>query len=265
MKIYFAIGSNIKLNQPEVLAFTKSGVKRVLYSYAVVGGREDIPMPFEDVMLDSGAFSIATGNEIKVTLGGYSMWLQLYLSKYSQIKTYVNLDDLKDPAQSLKNLKKLEADGLHPIPVYHYGEPEEILDNYCKEYEYVGLGGFAVGRMPSEKMQTFWEYVASKYKDNKFHIFGVGTLKPFFNVQPYSLDSLSCIWNGAIRPAIAGYKNGLPDVMPIDRNQTGWDFFITREELLSMSARAMVDWEKCEWLKNIKGNNNGDSNQARMF
>ena len=239
------------------------GAKRALYSYAYTAGAEEIHMPFEDIMLDSGAFSMATGVE-KVHLSGYSLWLQLYLSKYPQIKTYVNLDDLEDPKKSLANLRKLEADGLSPMPVYHYGEDNQILDDYCSKYPYVGLGGFAVGNMPTGNMKKFWEYIADRYKDNKFHIFGVGTMKPFYNIQPYSMDSTSWIW-AVIKPSIAGYKEGLPDVLHIDRNGTGWDFLITREEMLSMTARAMIDWEKCEWVKNVNGSNSESTEQARLF
>ena len=107
MKIYFAIGSNTKLKGDEVNALQSTGAQQVLYSYAVVGGREDIPMPFKDIILDSGAFSVASNNTMKVTLGGYSMWLQLYLSKYPQIKAYVNLDDVEVIDKKFNNLWNL--------------------------------------------------------------------------------------------------------------------------------------------------------------
>lgn len=245
MRIYLAIGS---LDDFRINLFKECNVERVLISYASIRKENNLRIPFPDAMLDSGAYSVETGVE-KVSLKSYILWLQLYLKDYPQIKTYVNLDDLSDPYLTLKNQQEMESEGLSPLPVYHYGEPEEILDYYCSEYEYVGLGGIAIGTMPREKLQKFWEYAYKKYPQNKFHIFGVGTVQPFFYYQPYSIDSTS--WNvGSRFGDLMGYKNNLPFRFGM-REMYGFTTFFTTRELFANNIRAQVDWEKLEWLKNV--------------
>lgn len=245
MKIYLAIGST---DDFRVNLFTRCGANRVLVSYATIRGKAKVNLPFEDVLLDSGAYSVETGVE-KVSLESYILWLQLYLSKYPQITRYVNLDDLSDYRISLQNLEKMHSEGLDPIPVYHYGEPPEVLDMLCTSYEYVGLGGIAVGTMPVQQLQKFWEHVYRRYPDNKFHIFGVGTVTPFFYCQPYSIDSTS--WNvGSRFGDIMCYKDGLPYRFAA-REMYGYQMFFTTEEMFANNIRAQIDWEKCEWLKNV--------------
>lgn len=240
----------------------------MLYSYADVKGAAKVNMPFPDVILDSGAYSMETGGNAKVNLEAYSFWLKNYIEDYPQIKMYVNLDDLSDPQKSIENLKYLESKGLKPIPVYHYGEPENILEWMCENYSYVGIGGIAVGVMPIPKLTSFWEKdVYEKYPETKFHIFGVGTIEPFFKHQPYSVDSTS--WNvGAVYGDIMGYENGKPFRFGA-REMYGYEFFFTREELFSNNIRAILDWEKLEWmneervLKHVK--NKKDENQRRLL
>lgn len=187
MKIFLAIGS---LDNFRVNLFKECKVERILISYASIRKENNLTVPFPEVMLDSGAYSVETGVQ-RVSLDSYILWLQLYLNQYPQIKTYVNLDDLSDPYVSMKNQSKMESEGLSPMPVYHYKEPEEILNYMCDTYEYVGLGGMAIGTMPWQQLQKFWEYVYHRYPDNKFHIFGVGTVQPFFYCQPYCLANSS--------------------------------------------------------------------------
>lgn len=247
MRIYLAIGD---LSKFRIRMFEELNVERVLVSYADIQGSADFKLPFKDIMLDSGAYG-AENRGVKISLEAYTLWLQLYLDTYPQITSYVSLDDLSSPETSEYNLLYMESEGLHPMPVYHYGEPTSILDELCANYEYVGLGGVAFGVM-SNQMQKYWEWCHQRYKDNKFHIFGIGTMIPFFNYQPYSIDSNS--WTAGDRfMHIAGYKDGLPLWLHLSRKDTGWELFFTHKELFSANIRAMIDWEKLEWLKNIKG------------
>lgn len=239
--------------------FKECDVERVLISYASIHGRQDLKLPFSECMLDSGAYSVETGKN-KVSVESYTLWLQLYLERYPQIKHYINLDDLSDPYISMRNQLYMESEGLSPMPVYHYGEPTETLDSLCKDYEYVGLGGMAVGSMPWQKLQKFWEWIYDRYKDNKFHMFGVGTVQPFFYCQPYSIDSTS--WNvGSRFGDLMCYRKGLP--YRFGGGETdGYKFFFNTKELFANNIRAQVDWEKLEWLKNVKPR---DGEQKRLI
>lgn len=247
MKFFFAIGG---LSKSTITLFEECNVERMLVSYADVRGKQDIILPktAKEIILDSGAFSV-TNSENKISLTAYTLWLKLYLDKYPQIVTYINLDDLENPDESWKNLQYMESEGLSPMPVYHYSEPTEVLNKLCSKYEYVGLGGMAVGTISNEKLRKFWEWVDTSYKDNRFHILGVGSLKAFYYNQPYSLDATS--WNKANQwGQIAGYKNGLPEFISFTKN-SGIELFFTPDELNKANIRAMKDWEKLEWLQNV--------------
>lgn len=256
-KIYLAIG---ELSKHRIKLFTQCKVEQVLISFADIQCDSNISLPFPDVIMDSGAFSVTT-RSAKISLEAYSLWLQLNLSKYPQIKHYINLDDLNDPKISLQNLAKLESDGLKPMPVYHYGEPTEVLNHLCSKYEYIGLGGLAVGKMPTKELQKYWEWVYETYKDNKFHVLGVGTMKPFYNVQPYSVDSTSWI---SLHGEIMGYLKGKPARINL-RDEYGFQSFFPYEHLLINNILATVDWGKGEWIKEVKKDNMKINSSIRMF
>lgn len=247
MKIYLAIGS---IDNTRLKLFTEEKVQHVLVSYATVKGRADIRLPFSDVIMDSGAYSVETGNAA-VNIEAYTLWLQLYLKDYPQIKHYVNLDDLSDPEKSLWNLRYMENEGLSPMPVYHYGEDLKCLDLFCEKHEYVGLGGIAVGTIPVQRLESFWVMIHNTHPETKFHMFGVGTMTPFFKHQPYSMDCTT--WNvGARFGDILGYKYGVPCRISEDRETDGFKMFFTTEELFRHNIRALMDWEKCEWVDKVK-------------
>lgn len=259
MKMYLGVGGNVD-QCGKILQ--QAGCKTALYTYLTVKGRSHFPL-FDDIMLDSGAYSAETQGET-IYLDAYILWLQLNLPKYPQIKAYVNLDDLSDPNKSEQNLLKMQSEGLDPLPVYHYGEDEKLLDKMCSKREYVGLGGLAVGTMTSQKLQIFWEHVYKKYPDNKFHFFGVNTMKPFYRYQPYSIDSISWIkMAGSFQ--LPGYNRGLPDVLDISEKGTGWLFPIHWKDLFLITAKTMVDWQKLEWLKYVDNEKKKETPQLSLF
>jgi hypothetical protein len=261
MKLYLAMG------QPTddlIRIFQECNVENVLLSYAYIRGLKngEYKMPFKNIMLDSGAFSVATIGE-KISLKAYILWLQIYLSQNPQIKTYINLDDLDDPQKSIENYKIMKSEGLDPMPVYHFAEPDKVLDYYAEQHDYIGLGGLAVGTIPSENLRLFWERVHQRHPQHKFHILGVGTMTPFYKVQPYSLDSTS--WNvGSIYGHLMCYKKGLPYRMT-DLNKTnGIELFFTPEEMLKNNIRAQISWGKGDWLQNISQESK-ENKQQRML
>jgi len=115
---------------------------RVLLSYANPTDPDkknpSIPNGFTDIMIDSGAYSVAQktcGRD--VTVEAYSFWLQQLLPHHPEVSVYANLDvvwggkawyiDEKDerewnPKKGLENLRYMESQGLHPLPVWHMGE-----------------------------------------------------------------------------------------------------------------------------------------------
>ena len=226
----------------------EEGVERKLTSFASVDILSKVTGSFPEVFLDSGAFSAYTG-KANITVESYSLWLQMNLEKYPQIKVYAALDAIGDHVGTQKNLEYMEAQGLEPLPVYHYGEPTEVLTKLCTEYDYVALGGLASKRMGQEKLRLFWEWVYQEYTETRFHVFGVGVFNVFSKFQPYSVDST--VWVLATRfHTIFGYSNGKPHHFSMS-NESGVHLFFNNEELIRNNIRAMLDWEKLEWLNNV--------------
>lgn len=256
MKMYLGATS-----KEDAKALVQVKCSTVLYSYYIIRNRPNFQL-FDDIMLDSGAFSAKTQG-VTIYLDAYILWLQLNLPKYPQIKVYVNLDDISDYKQSRKNLLKMRSEGLDPLPVYHYGEPSEILDEMCNEREYVGLGGL-VKTASTTEIQKLWNYVCKEYPDNKFHFFGVNTMKPFFYKQPYSLDSTSWI-QYAMNFQLPGYYKGLPAVMDISETGTGWNIPLHWSDMRLLTAKLLLDWQKLEWLKYVDSEKKKETPQMPLF
>ena len=258
MKMYLGVGGNVE-QCGKILQ--QAGCKTALYTYLTIKNRSHFPL-FDDIMLDSGAFSAETQGET-IYLDAYILWLQLNLQKYPQIKAYVNLDDISDYRQSRKNLLKMRSEGLDPLPVYHYGEPENVLDEMCSEREYVGIGGLVKNASTAE-IQILWEHIYKKYPDNKFHFFGVNVMKPFYKYQPYSIDSISWIkYSSSFK--LIGYYKGLPDVLDISETGTGWLFPIHWKDLFLINAKALVHWQNLEWLKYVSAEKKKETPQMPLF
>ena len=93
-----------------------------------------------DLFADSGAFSAFTQRDT-VDVHAYADWLL----KYEYLFTvYATLDVKHSWRQGLENQRILEGRGLRPLPIYHIGEPWELLDDLVSEYPYLGLGGIGV-------------------------------------------------------------------------------------------------------------------------
>ena len=152
-----------------------------------------IPKGFKEVMLDSGGYQWQTGVKTSryISVSAYATWLKFALQKHPEIVAYMTLDILNDTDASLKNLDYLEKQGLNPIPIWHPGEGDWVLDFYCSCYDYVALGGlFGKGKMGRQVIKKIFERMKIKYPNTKFHILGMGVtastaLRTF---RPYSVD-----------------------------------------------------------------------------
>lgn len=91
-----------------------------------------------EVFIDSGGFSAFTQGAT-ISIADYSSWLRRNLHA---IDHYANLDVIGDPRGTLQNQLRLEALGLRPLPIIHYGTPAEEISRYAKKgYSYACLGG----------------------------------------------------------------------------------------------------------------------------
>lgn len=196
MKIYFVYSNSYR----QVL---KDNNCRILINFAVIGnkGKSIIPTDFSEVIIDSGGFQLQFG--IKTTrpasIRSYALWLRLRLEQSTNVVGYFNLDIPNNWEATLENQKYLESQGLHPIPIWHVGDSEHILGEYCKNYEWIGIGNLQSIGFSISGIKTLAERVLQKYPKTKFHFLGVGisSLRTFTSLRPYSIDCST--WNTVVR------------------------------------------------------------------
>lgn len=89
-----------------------------------------------DVVLDSGAYQAMTGTR-RVELSLYAEFCEQYGGLF---KWVANFDDIEDYKQSAENLAYLEDRVDSVVPVYHQGEPIEVLRDMVASHDRIGLG-----------------------------------------------------------------------------------------------------------------------------
>ena len=180
MKVYFG-----GCEYPKALIkLHDQNVKTVMFSYAAKPSVRTWQMAKElgmEVLLDSGAFSAwSRGKDISIQ--EYAD----YLTKWQPNK-YFNLDVIGDPEATQVNQRYLESKGFKPIPVFHLGEPMQLLDELVRRYDVIGLGG-TVGK-PHRQRRNWLSQLYSRHPEGKFHGLGI-THRELMTAYPfYSVDS----------------------------------------------------------------------------
>jgi len=213
MKIYFAGGPGLK--GKDYLGLMRG--RRILFSFLERKRRvyRDLSL-FDEVVLDSGAYSVATG-KARVDLYEYADFCHQIKG---QVAWYANLDVIGDYRASEKDLRKLEALGLRPLPVFHSGEPWEYLRDLQDEYPLIGLG-FELGITGAEKL-SWLEYIFHPPEGSglnplhKFHGFKMTARRMLKRYPFHSVDSST--W-------ILGAKNGW---VPTDTSQSNKFNYLSR-------------------------------------
>lgn len=151
------------------------------------------------IFLDSGAFSAySLGSEINID--DYCN----YCHDNSDFVEVVSvLDAIGDADQTWNNQQTMEGRGLQVLPCYHYGEPEEVLDFYASEYEYITIGGMVPISTP--QLKVWLDRIWSKYLTNsdgtskvKVHGFGLTSVSLMARYPWYSVDSSSWVQLGGM-------------------------------------------------------------------
>lgn len=176
-----------------------------------------------NLFLDSGAFSAWTrGANIRI-----NQYIRFIKKHKDFIDLYANLDVIasskiidqgrarrKAAEATLKNQKKMEEAGLNPIPVFHFGEPWEFLENYVANYEYIALGGLVgipTGMAIEFLDQAFANYICKSdgMPKVKVHGFGLTSLRIMLRYPFYSVDSTSWVVTGRMGGIyVPIYRNG---------------------------------------------------------
>lgn len=246
-KTFFAVGG---YDRSRVNMLKQLGAMHMLFSYAHMRKRRDFDLIGEvpNVLLDSGGYSegFKKNNEDPITLEEYIEFLLVVLKKYrDNIVGYFVLDDMNDPGQTLYNQKIMEKAGLEPIPIFHMYEPPPLLDNYAKKYEFIGLGGIAIGGLPWWSLKPFTDYALARHRKTRFHVLGCASFLAFSDFQPYSIDSTSWVADMHGRLFILD-EHGMPASVSLPK---GGRFFLDVEAQRANNVRAMLEFEKMRWAR----------------
>lgn len=140
-------------------------------------------------LLDSGAFTAwKAGKELKV-----EDYIAFIKSLPFKPWRYFNLDKIGDPEGSHENYVKMLKAGLKPLPVFTRGESPEMLEEYYKTSDVVGIGGL-VG---TQGNKAFVKGIMEHVGDRKVHWLGFNSKEHLAHYKPYMCDSSS--WAAAVR------------------------------------------------------------------
>lgn len=99
---------------------------------------------WREVVIDSGAFTAHTTG-ITIDLAAFADWVLAEKANDPLITEVFTLDVIGgDWRESLRNTEELWRRGVEAIPIFHVGEPTDVLKCLARDYPKVGLGG-AVG------------------------------------------------------------------------------------------------------------------------
>lgn len=177
-------------------------VRHVLDSYHYIGNErmvKRIRSTGRRIFLDSGAFSAHT-MRVKVDIKKYCKYIKDNQDLFEVVSV---LDAIGDPDQTYRNQVTMEQLGVWPLPCYHYGEPEVVLQYYASSYEYITIGGMVP--ISSPQLQIWLDRIWGKYLTNpdgtaklKVHGFGLTSVPLMARYPWYSVDSSSWVQLGGM-------------------------------------------------------------------
>lgn len=125
-------------------------------------------------------------------LDRYAEYLHSVVGEY---EFYVSLDVIGSAEHTYDVVRYLESCGLHPMPVFHYGEDYSWLKRYVDNYEYIGIGGVGGATVTKKQFLPFGDHCFSIIKDRqgvprvKVHGFAVTANDLLVRYPWYSVDS----------------------------------------------------------------------------
>jgi hypothetical protein len=101
------------------------------------------------------------------------------------------LDVINNAEETYKNWLYMKDKGLNPIPTFHTKEPLEFLEFYCKNCDYIALGGMVDHPDINKWLSNIWHFILSINSAIKVHGFGMTIPEIIYKYPWYSFDSSS--------------------------------------------------------------------------
>jgi len=167
-----------------------------------------------DILVDSGAFT-ASSRGARISLASYVKWLR---KNMAHIGAYANLDVIGDAKASARNQAVLEAEGLDPIPAFHYGSDPAEFDRLVERYPRIALGGLVpMLKRPAlivPFLDDLFDRGLKRRPGLKIHGFGVTTWDLMVRYPWDSVDSSSWV-SGAKFASPTLFDSSLPGFVTV--------------------------------------------------
>ncbi len=145
-------------------------------------------------MVDSGAYS-AFRKGLEIDIDEYIKFLKEKIVMHTEV-VYINLDVIGDGEASYKNWIYMRKKGLNPIPVFHVGSDDSLLQKYLEKTDHIGIG--ALANLTARRRLPFLDRIWTKYlldeklmPKYKVHGLGVTSFGLMARYPWHSLDSTS--------------------------------------------------------------------------
>jgi hypothetical protein len=172
-------------------------------------------------MLDSGAYS-AWGSGKTIDMD--ALCQEANNPYWDEV---VALDVIGDAEASMRNSLVMKARGLTVMPVFHFGDPWPILEEYKRSFGRIGL---ASGHgAPFHKRMDWTEQCFARAYPSRFHSFGWIDERPLFRFPFTTADSTS--WYS---PRRFGRSKSVPDVYFPTVAERGPEAYDVRQEVAHM-------------------------------
>ncbi len=138
--------------------------------------------------MDSGAFSAHNSGKA-INLLEYTEECRRRFATDPQLTEVFALDVIGDWRGSLRNTETMWKAGVPAIPVYHMGEPWDVLRCLARDYPKIGIGGM-VGMRSKAKFAWMSECFRQVYPC-KIHGLGIATEAAIMGLPFHSTDASS--------------------------------------------------------------------------
>lgn len=141
--------------------------------------------------MDSGAFSVLYSGKT-ISLDNYIPFAKDMLDSDPTLAEVFALDVIRDWRQGLRNVERMWAAGVPAIPVFHIGEPEDVLTGYARDYPKVGIGG--LGWLKGKALRAqYMDQCFARVWPCALHGLAVTDEESLFCVPWHSVDSSSWV------------------------------------------------------------------------
>lgn len=207
-------GRNCLLGVNGVEQLPKESWPALLVSFFYLEGflKRQKDYAYRDWAIDSGAFSAFNLGK-PIILEEYMETCHRLKECDSSLVEIIALDVIGSGEGSLKNAYTMRENGLDVMPVFHIGEDWEILKEYCRVWDKVGLS-CRFGE-PIKTSMRFYEQCFARVWPKKCHSFGWQGEKMLMTFPFHSSDSADweikpCqfgTWRSFGRPGGTAYMN----------------------------------------------------------